>query len=166
MIKIDQASFKFTIIAIGNAEVSMEKASKAALQAGGDEFQRQLRGYVSRTDHSLADLARMGHPYAKKHGSIQIHKKTPWIVHAQSGTMKGAIRGGLKQSGTDLAYELTFDTGKAPHAKYVIEGTNVMLPRDVIWETGHHPIVRRKIVKAIFKKLGQGLRSQAVVRIG
>ena len=32
-----------------------------------------VKGNVSMRDHTLEDLARMDHPYARRHGSIRIH---------------------------------------------------------------------------------------------
>ena len=49
----------------------------------------------------------------------------------------------------DGGAHVRFNLGKAPHAKYVIEGTRVMTGRNVIDETMNEPEVEKKMKKAI-----------------
>lgn len=95
---------------------------------------------MSLTDHSLADLRALGHPYARRHGTkgIQIHDPY-WLVHTRSGSMMRA-----KESGTTPA-EYSGPGGKVmatayvridefdcEHASFVIWGTTKMIPRPLL----------------------------------
>ena len=70
----------------------------------------------------------MGHPYARAGGGKpRIHGGQP-LIHTQSGRMLAALQGKLTSK---RSYSWGFDESKAPHAKMVLFGTRVMLPRDV-----------------------------------
>lgn len=67
----------------GNAQVIARNMATAALNMrlgallatnimGGTLLER-IKANVSLSDHSLQDLARLDHPYARRHGSIRIH---------------------------------------------------------------------------------------------
>lgn len=133
------------IIAFGGkflAEVNkdMEKARMT--------LDRAVEKNISISDHSLEDLADMGHPYASR-APQRIHTPS-YQVHTQSGELKSG-----KFSGTDKAsilggqlsaraYVGISDTVK--HAPFIVYGTSKMVPRDFligslgevrdeIWET-------------------------------
>lgn len=153
-----------TLIQLKNSSVSVQDAMVPALQAGGKAYRAMVRKRISLTDHSLADLAKKDHPYAVRHGSIRIHRKKPWQVHRQSGRMVNALMGKpLTQSGHH-GYEVTFNYAAAPHARAVIQGTKVMLPRDVLWRTALDPVTHKAMMKRIVKTLGKKLKSQLGVR--
>lgn len=94
---------------------------------------RQVTKNISLSDHSLSDLARMGHPYRR--GGPGLH--TPkYQVHTQSGELLSG-----KVSGTDDAEIIGGKLSAAAwvgiadfveHAKYVIYGTTTMVPRDFL----------------------------------
>jgi hypothetical protein len=84
-------------------------------------------------------------------------------VHTQGGTLKGALRGTM-HSTRPPTFRVSLDTTVAPHAAYVVQGTKVMLPRDVIWSTLDAKASRIAMIKAAVKMLGKGLRTQAAVR--
>lgn len=110
---------------LGSAGV--DKISKEVLTTGGTILLAQTRAAVSFRDHPMGQLRTMGHPYARRHGTPRIHSGKP-IVHTRSGRMLAALQG--KMNGK-RKYTYGFDEARAPHAKYVIHGTKVMLPRDV-----------------------------------
>tara|TARA_Y100000593_G_scaffold95131_1_gene200491 strand:- start:30189 stop:30677 length:489 start_codon:yes stop_codon:yes gene_type:complete len=76
--------------------------------------------------YSLNALKRMGHPYATKHGSILISPKNR--VNKQDGDMIRSLK--IKRGGG--VRKIYFDDSIAPHAKWVIDGTDKMLPRSVL----------------------------------
>lgn len=97
---------------------------------------------ITLTDHSLEDLASLGHPYSKRHGpqGMRLHEPS-YQVHTQSGELLGAkksfviparIAGGELVSGAVIG----LDENKAKHAVYVIFGTSRgqggMVPRPVL----------------------------------
>ena len=93
---------------------------------------------ISLKDHSLKDLAQMGHPYAKRHGpeGSPIHDPY-WLVHTQSGELLASKEAGVE--GASIAFGklksaayVKFDENKAPHAWNVVYGTSRMIPRPVL----------------------------------
>jgi hypothetical protein len=107
------------------------KVGKGALAKGAKLYTKKfLKPALNRRDHTLHQLSNLGHPYARKHGSIQIHNKNPWLVHRRSGSVYNSIR---SEEGTTLrgpTVTIYSDFGAAPHVRYVFEGTRNMLPRD------------------------------------
>lgn len=166
MVKIQVAGLEATLVQLRHSKVAVKDAAGPAIIAGGEAYRDQVRRYISLRDHSLADLARLGHPYARRHGSIRIHRKKPWQVHRQSGRMVRALRGFPITLGGQTGYEVTFNYGAAPHAAHVIQGTKVMLPRDVLWKAAHDPVTHRAMMKRIVLTLGKVMKSQLGVRFG
>lgn len=168
-IQVDAQSFKMTIVAMGSTRVAMDKAAEAAVKAAGAVLLNAVRENASRTDHSMSDLARLDHPYARRHGSIQAGRlgpafaKRPYMVHTRSGAFLSAIQGRFTRS--PISYEVQA-VNRVPWVQYVIQGTRVMLPRDVIWGTALEPATKAKMQKAVIHILGKALRTQAVVRFG
>lgn len=93
---------------------------------------------ISHTDHSLADLRKLDHPYATRHGEqgIKIHDPY-WLVHNQSGELLKAKVSGIVEASWDFgqlkagAY-VGLSEAEAEHASYVIWGTSKMIPRPVL----------------------------------
>ena len=127
----------------------------------------EVRGNISHTDHSLDDLRKLDHPYARRHGSIRIHGGSETVVHKQSGQLLAALRVEKLPSAnspTGEAYAVWFDVGAASHAAFVVQGTKYMLPRDVLWATTKDPRTQKNMMKVATKALGPVLRSKANVR--
>lgn len=164
--RFDTASLQVTLIALQNTTVSLQAAGEAAVQAAGEVLLREARKAVGLRDHSLADLAVLDHPYARRHGSIRIHTDAPWQVHRQTGSLYAATRGTYYHVGTTPVYEVAFDLGAAPHAEYVVKGTRVMLPRDPLWETANSASTRKLLMEAIVRRLGRDMRGKLGVRFG
>lgn len=162
--KVETAGFGITIVALRRTWIETKEAAKIALDVAGGILYKNVRKRMSYTDHTLADLARMGHPYARRHGTIRIHKKEPWIVHKQSGTLLSAMRGWMHEDGLGLHYDIWVDLNTAFHGKYVIEGTKVMLPRDVIWMAVNEAYLNKKMMMAIVRKLGKEMRAKCGIR--
>jgi hypothetical protein len=109
---------------------------------------------ISLTDHSLEDLARLGHPYASRRPNAgesrvrsltghdpyyQVHKQSGKLLNSKrSGTTKVSIsKGGNLKAGAFVM----LDERKAKHAAHVVYGTSKMIPRPVLEES------RREILK-------------------
>lgn len=170
-VRVDAASLRFVIVAIGNQSVSLRRASRAAVRAAGLVFHDAVKRNISLTDHTLDDLRKLDHPYARRHGGIQIHAGGGggWIadgrqqVHRQSGNMLRALKG-AERPGPTVAYDVWLDVAGAPEIQDVLLGTRRMLPRDPLWQTALGPTTVLEMRRAILSALGKSLRSQAVVR--
>lgn len=173
---VEVAGIQITLVQLDKTTINIVDASKAALEAGGEEMFRQIRKHVSRRDHTLQDLARKGHPYARRHGAIQTRAlggafvKRPWLVHKQSGDMLKAMRGFATHAhGGPPGYQVDFygpNLEGQQHAENVILGTKVMLPRDPLWEAVQEKSMRTAVYRAIVKRLGKELRSKVGIRFG
>lgn len=175
---VQLVGLQITLVQLEKTTIDMVVACNAALDAGGDEMLRLIRRRVSRTDHTQADLDRKGNPYARRHGTIQANVlggmfvQRPWMVHTQSGKMLSALRGfrmaQTSNAPTSGGFQVDFGGNSIgeSHAEDVILGTNVMLPRDPMWETLAEPYTRKRIYQAVVKRLGKELRSKVGIRFG
>jgi hypothetical protein len=66
-------SVRMTILAMENTTKSMHQAAVLTTGVMGATALALVRHNMSMKDHTLHDLAAMGHPYARRHGSIRIH---------------------------------------------------------------------------------------------
>lgn len=176
-LEVNQASLQLTILSIGNAKIPWRRAAFQAVSAAGEVLKRETAKSMSYSDHTLDDLAALDHPYARRHGSIQIsHADRGGMirdgrhgVHRQSGRLLRGLRGKAQKGITDgrgPQYTIWVDLAVAPHFRYITEGTSKMLPRDPLWETAIAPGTIREMQKAIVLELGKNLRSQAGLRFG
>lgn len=172
MIQFNSGSLRVTILALTKLGTSERVAAKAAVFASGKELRKAIEQNISLQDHTLSQLAALGHPYARRQGSIAIHRtgsnnlvNPEFRVHTQSGTLKNALRD-ARGSGPMPRHRVWLDVGLAPHAAYVVMGTRVMLPRDVLWSTADSKAVKTKMLKGIVKKLGKSMRTGATLRAG
>jgi len=89
----------------------------------------RLRTNAGLVDHSLKDLRALGHPYSTARPQA-IHSPE-WLVHAQTRSLQDAIK--IKQEGD--TFTVYIDDAEAPHAQYVILGTDRMVSRDFVSAT-------------------------------
>lgn len=165
IMQLDIGSIRATLIALENTTGDMEEAARQALEAGAQVLLKYARKVLSLTDHTLKDMAKLGHPYARRHGRILIHKSAPWKVHTHTGRLLRALKDSAYDVGSAPAHMVYIDTADAPHAVYVVEGTATMLPRDPLWTgTALQPAVQRQVMGAIVKVLGKGLRTKVGIR--
>jgi hypothetical protein len=113
---------------------------------------------ISLMDHSLRDLAAMGHPYAARHGSRGMEIHDPYYqVHSQGGALLSSKRSGTIQANVTggkleaIAYA-GLDEGVAKHALHVVFGTSKMIPRPVL--EGSRNEVLEDAVALIKRSLG------------
>lgn len=119
-----------------------------------------VKGNISESDHSLRDLAKLGHPYGM---GARAHKPlhTPnYIVHTQSGQMLGGLRSGstpASTSGLRLAAEAFAGILQSiAHAQNVFYGTSKMIPRDFLTSA------RDKVKDECLDVLRRSLRSTVI----
>lgn len=175
MFQVKTSGFEMTLIKLSNTRVALKTAARAGLTAAGKVIYRHVKKRAGLRDHTLADLAkkpRPDHPYAKRHGRIKIHTRIPWQVHIQkSGEdpneyLHKALKGVYHEDGAGMHYDIWVDLNIAPHAEYVIQGTKVMFARDFIWNAAIEKRDDPKVMQAVVKALGKGLRSKVGVRFG
>lgn len=137
-------------------------ATRIANQAMGAVLLDEVRKNVSLKDHTLQDLAGLDHPYARRHGKIRenVLGHEGWKVHSHTGRLLAATRG--RMSGDN--FQVYFDTNRAPHARYVVLGTRVMLPRDPIGQTAAQKYVRTAMLRTAVRVMGKIYRTGASVR--
>lgn len=164
MVTVQVGGLQATLIALKDSTVTVQQAAGPVTKAMGRALKSQVRRRITLRDHSLKQLAAMDHPYAKRHGSIRVHRRKPWQVHTQSGKMVNALMGRPLSLGGTNVFDVTFNYAAAPHARAVIMGTRVMLPRDVLWKTALDPITQKAMMKGAIKTLGKQLKSKLGVR--
>jgi hypothetical protein len=150
---------------------AVRDAAGKAMAKAGEVAKAAVYANVTRTDHTLAQLRAMDHPYAKRHGSIGIHAGENHVVHTQTGRMASALQGEVRfragGAGASRPYYLLGWWGNVPpHVKWVVEGTRIMLPRDVLWLTASAPHVRPAMLRAFVQVMGSEMRTQAGIRFG
>lgn len=182
---VDKQSLELTILGIGNAQVSLRVAIQASTAAAGDFLLRAVRANLSYRDHTLQDLARLDHPYARRHGALTLHAGPAALladgrhaVHSHTGRLVAALRGrvrtttqqltrgGRATSGGRVWYEVSVDDAAAPHWEYLTHGTRTMLPRDPLEQTELSPAVQQEMRRRVVQVLGKTLRAQASIRFG
>ena len=153
-VKFDGKDFYRKIRSLTGA--GLDAIAEPAINAGGKVFKTAMQEAVSRRDYSLNQLADMDHPYARRHGSPRVHGGAP-LEHTRSGKMLAALK--VEKQGK-RAVRIGFDESIAPNAKYVIQGTKVMLPRDVFRFIYDDDKKALSIVKAVGTVFDLKLRSK------
>jgi hypothetical protein len=164
-VSVDVASLNFVLIQLKKSTGDVRGFAIGALNAGGDALSAAIKKNITRKDHTLEQLAELDHPYASRHGQIQIHTSEPWVVHEQSGRMAAAMfQGPATSRSGQPSYEVGVDEQRAPHVRDVIQGTDVMLARDPLWQTALLPETQKEMMKSIVRYLGKEARSKLGVR--
>lgn len=100
---------------------------------------REVTKNISNTDHTLQDLAKLDHPYARRHGltkARQLHDPY-WTVHKQSGTLLSSKFSGnrpasINSGNLKASAYVGLNSTTAPYANSVVYGTSKMIPRPVL----------------------------------
>jgi hypothetical protein len=187
---MDAGSLRLTIASINAMGLTMPEIAKRALAPAAARLHDEARKNISLKDHSLKDLGDIDHPYARRHGKIDtgaLGHEPEWQVHTrprklargkngqrlaesanQTGDLLRSLRVGLLPSARrpGEAWVVWFDVDAAPHAVFVVQGTPLMLPRDVLWWTATDPRVQKAMMREVVRVLGASLRTQGVVRFG
>lgn len=123
-------------------------------------LQSAVKENISETDHSLSDLARMGHPYglgARDHKPLH---EPNYLVHTQSGQMLRGLGSGVERasvsSGKLMAAALAGIAANVQHAQAVFYGTSKMIPRDFLTPA------REKAKPQALKTLSRSLKNTVI----
>lgn len=115
-----------------------------------------MRDHTSWFDHSLEDLARMGHPYSRSGGGSS-RPHGPYDVHVQFGVSRGWVESShllsealfkelkIANDAREVLAKVGVDTTKAPHAIFVIDGTRYMIQRDFL--RGSYNEIRNQLAR-------------------
>lgn len=174
---VDQQSLKFAVAQIKGLSRRLKPAKAVAVRNAGVVLRDAVRKNISvppiggSPEAHYAALVALGHPYARRRGSIAL-KPTGGVhgapaealVHKVSGDLVRSFYGRFSARGP--AFIIGFDTNRAPHARYVVQGTRVMLPRDVLSETAAIPAVRKAMRREVVRAFGQIMRTRAAIRLG
>jgi len=119
------------------SEKLFRKAMKKAIKAGGEVLDKEIIKNISLICHSLEDLKRMGHPYGKKPrpGRMPIPHTPKWLVHMQTGDLRKSFFSEDIEERQLFSHVAGVDPSIAPHARYVILGTSIMIQRDFLYES-------------------------------
>ena len=149
---------------------ALRKLQDAAADAMRRVAHPAIQQNITRRDHTLQQLADMGHPYAKRHASIQVHAGQTYLVHTQSGKLANSLSSKVKRraggAGAHSVARIGFLRGAPSYAKFVLGGTKVMHGRQVLVATVIQRDVKLGMMRAVVTALGTGLRSQAGIRFG
>lgn len=167
VMQLDAGSLRMTLVRIGGAKSKIKEATLKSLSAAGDFLHKEIVKNASYTDHSLQRLQNLDHPYARRHGVIQIHGRFTYIVHKQ-GTSKRSknLHTHIKKRLVKTKREFqVYILPSHPYAKYVIQGTKTkMLGRDFLWLTMNERSVKKGMMQKVVKVLGKDMRMKAVIR--
>jgi HK97 gp10 family phage protein len=114
--------------------ISINQANTVkGINLAGNVLESAVKKHASLTDHSLKDLADMGHPYStKKSGGPH----PDYEVHKQSGLLQENIIKNAYATNNMAGVEVGVLEDDVPYIKYLIEGTSKMRPRDFISHAG------------------------------
>lgn len=90
-------------------------------------LKRKAREYSGLTCHSLADLRRMGHPYATRAPNPP---HPAYMIHIQSGGFRAKWYARTRVRGDD--YILEFGNASGELAEWLERGTTKMIPRPIM----------------------------------
>lgn len=127
------------------------KAARKGLGDAADKVEERLKENTGLVDHTLKQLAALGHPYGRRNPQ-EIHDP-PWLVHRQTGNLQDHIR--IIKENSDI-YDIGVDP-IVPYLDKVIEGSALMVPRDFPLETLHQLEEDGTIYETIEKEINKAL---------
>jgi hypothetical protein len=165
---MDGGSLRLTIASMNAIGISVRDAATRALGKAAKVLHEESLKNISLDDHTLKKLRQLGHPYARAGYGAHLLNHEFNQVHTHTGTLRRALKVELLPSARPPgeAWVVWFDVDAAPHAVFVVQGTPLMLPRDVLWWTATDPRVQKLMMKAVVGILGRELRTQGVLRFG
>lgn len=171
MIKLRQSSMNKAIAKLKKLGSAANYGAHEGVGQQGKRLLATVKQNMSLTDHSLDDLRKMGHPYARKrHSSIAIHQGTSSTladttnyVHKQSGELLRALKGEKKTN--QIRYRVSVDPNAAknesgkPYAKFVLEtdGTKIMFGRPLLAATANTPQVQSELKDGVLRSIAKAI---------
>jgi hypothetical protein len=115
------------VIRSGSVGNLVRAAILKGLDATGKDYIKQVKSVISLDDHTLAELRRLGHPYARKGGGKRVHSDDR-DVHIQSGRLRKSIKLSPVEETTSRRFTV-YAVSDAPEMRHLIWGTTMMRPR-------------------------------------
>jgi hypothetical protein len=157
---VTERNFEMVIKNMQNISPARSAKLLASMNVAGDVLENKVLEKAALTDHSLKDLAKMGHPYGYKSGdSMKIGDKSKMtgstdsgphpdeFVHRQSSNLYNNIERVVELEGDRAIVAVGVDEKKVYYLPYLIHGTSKMRPRDFL---GHAWVeVRETVIKII-----------------
>lgn len=145
-------------------ELQMQQESEKSINGSAKILFRKISSNISQTCHDLADLAAMGHPYARDH---ILNPHSPYYqVHMQSGDMRALLTSDTGIDNQEVRGGVGFtgeaeESLKAPKSSYsylraVVLGTRLMVARDFL--NGSLDEVRGEVEKRLVQDLSRAAR--------
>lgn len=136
---VDEVVLKFRALILAVRLQAEENVTRATRH-----LHREVKKSAGLTDHTLAQLAQLGHPYARRRPQA-IHSPS-WLVHRQGsrgkrrkrdqgGTLYGAIQTAYEKTPARITGIVGIEQDQAPHAKWIVYGTSKMISRDFLTGT-------------------------------
>jgi hypothetical protein len=122
---VTKAGFQL-IVKSGTVSKLVQEAILEGLGEVSKNYMKQVDKNLSLDDHTLQELAALGHPY-----SVNKPKDTPHddrLIHEQSGKLRKSIKASLPEEVTSRRFTV-YVTTNDPIAPYLIWGTSRMRPR-------------------------------------
>lgn len=108
-------------------KVEFEKSLKYV----GGVLHKKVKEKAGLTDHTLEDLADLGHPYSKRFPTDSGPHKDE-LVHKQGNLLSENIEKISIIKKDVIVMAVGVDEKKVPYIKYLIKGTSKMRPRDFL----------------------------------
>ncbi|MBU2701178.1 hypothetical protein Ga0466249_002292 [Sporomusaceae bacterium BoRhaA] len=105
----------------------------ARLAISGTIVEDSVKNHAAMTDHTLKQLADMGHPYSKRY-SVDSGPHPDNAVHSQSGTLLANIEKSENLNMVQSTVEVGVQEDKVPYIGDLITGTSKQRPRNFIGE--------------------------------
>lgn len=149
---------------MGKKQLQMESEASKGISESNKILFRRVSDNISLTCHSLADLVRMGHPYARKHLN---NPHSPYYqIHMQSGNMRARlkqevvsdsreIRGGVGYTQEDEG-ALRAPGSSHSYLRCVIFGTEHMISRDFL--SGSLSEIKDEVQKHLLERMTRAAR--------
>jgi|TARA_Y100000289_G_scaffold14595_1_gene13703 hypothetical protein len=125
--------------AVSKLRKEKRRQSKIQMERLGNILYRRVLQDITKPAIPLGRLRALGHPYAKKHGSIQT-SKLGGLKSYQIMTRTGKLAESLdfkvvsSKMGSQQTLYVFFKKDSPAYVKHVVKGTKFMLGRDVINE--------------------------------
>ena len=141
----------------------VKAAGEKAIDDAGQWGVQEIREAADAGGPSQETLNKLGNPYAKRHGTIQggviggKFARNPWLVTKRSGALMSGIQGRLKWE-HGMPYYRFYYVQTAPHVAFVVQGTRVMLPRDIINRVLENDTKQKSIANIVVRRIRKAFK--------
>lgn len=127
-----------------NVPTNIIRDVKGAAQTALDILEKKVLERVTLTDHSLQDLAAMGHPYSTRFGTDTGPHPDEYL-HQQSSKLASNVEPVLIVKKNHVIFGVGIDDKKVSYIRHLTYGTSRMRPRDPlgnVWKENKVDVLR------------------------